>query len=250
VLHQEWPTITGIAHAKRPRRLPAVFTPEEVTTVLAHLKGTSHLMASLLYGSGLRLMECLRLRVKDLDFAYHQITVRDGQGAKDRVTMLPQTLVVPLQRHLIKVQLLHVEDLAEGAGEVYLPCALARKYPTAARDRGWQYVFPAVKRACDPHSGVERRHHVAESVLQKAVKEAIHCAGIQKQGSCHTLRYSFATHLLEGGYDIRMVQELLGYKDVQRTMVTRMCCNVVAKVCAVRSMLGDTREMLMYHWKE
>jgi integron integrase len=219
VLHQEWPTITGIAHAKRPRRLPAVFTQEEVTTVLAHLKGTSHLMASLLYGSGLRLMECLRLRVKDLDFAYHQITVRDGKGAQDRVTMLPQTLIESLQRHLIKVQLLHTEDLAEGAGEVSLPYALARKYPTAGRDWVWQYVFPAVKRSRDPRSGVERRHHVAETVLQKAVKEAIRRAGIQKQGSCHTLRHSFATHLLEGGYDIRTVQELLGHKDVKTTMV-------------------------------
>jgi integron integrase len=176
-------------------------------------------MASLLYGAGLRLMECLRLRVKDLDFAYHQLTVRDGKGAQDRVTMLPRSVEEPLQRHLTKVKLLHEEDLTEGYGEVYLPYAFARKDPTAGISWAWQYVFPASKRSRDPRSGRERRHHVSESVLQKAVKDAIRRAGITKRGSCHTLRHSFATHLLEDGYDIRTVQELLGHKDVSTTMI-------------------------------
>ena len=219
VLHQPWPEIGPIAHAKRPRRMPTVLTQEEVTAVLAQLHGTSSLMTSLLYGAGLRLMECLRLRVKDLDFAYAHIVVRDGKGAQDRVTLLPQALVAPLQRHLIKVQALHEEDVAEGYGNVYLPYALARKYPHAGTAWEWQYVFPAVKRSGDPRSGVERRHHVSATVLQKVVKEAIQRASIAKHGSCHTLRHCFATHLLEQGYDIRTVQELLGHKDVKTTMM-------------------------------
>jgi site-specific recombinase XerD len=162
-------------------------------------------MASLLYGAGLRLMECVRLRVKDVDFAYQQITVRDGKGAQDRVTMLPQALVAPLQRHLTKVKLLHEDDLTAGYGEIYLPYALARKDPSAGRSWTWQYVFPATKRSTDPRSDKERRHHVTETVLQKAVKQAIRQARITKQGSYHTLRHSFATHLLENGYDIRTV---------------------------------------------
>jgi integron integrase len=164
-------------------------------------------------------MECLRLRVKDLDFFYHQLTVRDGKGAQDRVTMLPRAIEEPLQRHLAKAKLLHEEDLAEGFGEVYLPYAFARKDPTAGISWAWQYVFPATKRSRDPRSGIEWRHHVSESVLQKAVKDAIRQAGITKRGSCHTLRHSFATHLLEDGYDIRTVQELLGHKDVSTTMI-------------------------------
>jgi integron integrase len=219
VLHQAWPEIGPIAHAKRPRRLPTVFTHEEVTAVLAQLHGTSFLMASLLYGAGLCLMEGLRLRVKDLDFADQQIVVRDGQGAQDRLTLLPQTLVAPLQRHLIKVQAQHEEDVAEGYGDVYLPYALARTYPNAGQAWVWQYVFPAAKRTRAPHPGVERRHHVSATVLQKGVKEAIQRAGIAKHGTCQTLRHSFATHLLEHGYDIRTVQELLGHKDVKTTMV-------------------------------
>ena len=219
VLHQPWPELQPIAHAKRPRRLPTVFTQEEVTAVLAQLHGTSWLMASLLYGAGLCLMECLRLRVKDLDFADQQIVVRNGQGAQDRLTLLPQALVAPLQRHLIKVQALHEEDVAEGYGDVYMPYALARTYSNAGTAWVWQYVFPAAKRARDPRSGAEQRHHVSATVLQKVVKEAIQRAGIAKPGSCHTLRHSFATHLLEHGYDIRTVQELLGHKHVKTTMV-------------------------------
>ena len=219
ILHQPWSELGPIAHAKRPRRLPTVFTQEEVTAVLAQLHGTSWLMASLMYGAGLCLMECLQLRVKDLDFASQQIVVRDVQGAQDRLTLLPQTLVAPLQRHLIKVQAQHDEDLAEGYGNASLPYAIARTYPNAGQAWVWQYVFPAAKRACDPRSGVERRHHVSATVLQKVVKAAIQRAGIAKHGSCQTLRHSFATHLLEHGYDIRTVQELLGHKDVKTTMV-------------------------------
>jgi integron integrase len=190
VLRQEFPELGEIERAKRPRRLPTVLTREEITAMLAQLRGTHHLMASLLYGSGLRLMECLRLWVKDLDVAYRQLTVRDGKGAQDRVTMLPQSLEKPLQRHLAKVQLLHEEDLAEGFGEVYLPYALDRKYPNAGRSWTWQYVFPAAKRSVDPRSGKERRHHVSDTVLQKAVKSALQQAGIHKRGTCHTLRHA------------------------------------------------------------
>jgi integron integrase len=219
VLRQPWPEPAPIAHAKRPRRLPTVLTHEEVTAVLAQLHGTSWLMASLLYGAGLCLMECLRLRVKDLDFAEQQIVVRNEQGAQDRLTLLPQALVAPLQRHLIKVQALHEEDLAEGYGDVYLPYALARAYPNAGTAWMWQYVFPATKRVREPHVGVERRHHVSAPVLQKVVKVAVQRAGIAKHGTCQTLRHSFAAHLLEHGYDIRTVQELLGHKNVKTTMV-------------------------------
>jgi integron integrase len=219
VLRQPFPDLGAIERAKRPRRVPTVFTQEEVQQLLPHLTGVSHLMASLLYGAGLRLQECVRLRVQDVDFAYRQITVRDGKGAQDRVTMLPQSLVAPLQRHLSKVKLVHEEDLLAGYGEVYLPYAFARKDPSAGTSWGWQYVFPAAQRSVDPRSGIIRRHHVSETVLQKAVRGALRRSGIQKRGSCHTLRHSFATHLLEHGYDIRTVQELLGHKDVSTTMV-------------------------------
>ncbi len=219
VLRQPFPELGEIERAKRPGRIPVVFTREEVSRLLTHLTGTTHLMASLLYGAGLRLMECIRLRVKDLDFAYHQITVREGKGAQDRITMLPQSLEQALQRHLAKVRLVHEADVLEGYGDVYLPYAFANKDPSAAQSWEWQYVFPASKRSLDPRSGVERRHHLSETVLQKAVKDALRRAGIPKRGSCHTLRHSFATHLLEDGYDIRTVQELLGHKDVSTTMV-------------------------------
>lgn len=176
-------------------------------------------MASLLYGAGLRLMECLGLRVKDIDFSYNQITVRDGKGGKDRLTMLPGSLKDPLKKHLEKVRILHEQDLKEGFGKVYLPFALAKKYPNAEREFAWQYLFPASNRSIDPRSGTERRHHIYETVLQKAVKAAVRAAGINKPASCHTFRHSFATHLLEDGYDIRTVQELLGHKDVSTTMI-------------------------------
>jgi integron integrase len=219
VLQQSFPQLEAIERAKRPHRLPTVFTRPEVHAILTRLTGVPHLMASLLYGAGLRLMECVRLRVKDVDFAYQQITVRDGKGAQDRGTMLPRSLTEPLQRHLARVQFLHEEDRCAGYGEVYLPYAFDRKDPHAGTAWVWQYVFPASKRSIDPRSGVERRHHVSEAVLQRAVKEALQRAGIPKRGSCHTLRHSFATHLLEDGYDIRTVQELLGHKDVSTTMV-------------------------------
>ena len=173
-------------------------------------------MASLLYGSGLRLMECVRLRVKDTDLSYHQITVREGKGMKDRVTMLPHSVHADLQRHLHTVKQLHDQDFQEGVGQVYLPYALEKKYPNAHREWAWQYVFPAAKRSRDPRSGAVRRHHVHKLVLQRGVKQATRRASIPKAVSCHTLRHSFATHLLESGYDIRTVQELLGHKDVRR----------------------------------
>ena len=217
VLQQEIGFIEDVERAKTPQRVPVVFTRQEARAILGQLSGTIRLMAELLYGSGLRLMEALRLRVKDVDFGYGQITVRDGKGAKDRVTVLPQTIREPLQRHLARVKLLHQDDLAEGFGGVYMPFALDRKYPNAGKEWIWQYVFPAAKRSIDPRTGVERRHHVGEVVLQRAVKDAIRKAGVRKAASCHTFRHSFATHLLESGSDIRTVQELLGHKDVSTT---------------------------------
>jgi integron integrase len=219
VLKKDLPRISDIERSNRPKRLPVVFTPEEVKAFIERLSGIYSIMANLLYGSGLRLMECVRLRVKDLDFQYNQITVRDGKGEKDRITVLPQALNGPLRRHLAKVKLLHEDDLLEGFGEVYLPYALDRKYPNAAKEWGWQYVFPASSRSLDPRSGKQRRHHISEDMLQRAVKRAIRQAGITKAGSCHSLRHSFATHLLEDGYDIRTVQELLGHSDVRTTMI-------------------------------
>jgi integron integrase len=219
VLHKDIGPVDRIERAKKPKRLPEVFTPEEARSVIAQLHGTNRLMASLLYGSGLRLMECLRLRVKDFDFERHQITVREGKGDKDGITMLPLSLHERLKEHLVKIKLLHEEELRDGFGTVPLPYALSRKYLNAEREWKWQYIFPASKRSIDPRSGAERRHHLNPSVLQKAVRRAIRDAGISKHAGCHTFRHSFATHLLESGYDIRTVQELLGHQDVRTTMI-------------------------------
>ena len=219
VLPQDLDSPIDALRARKPKRLPAVLTKEEVHRVLGHLSGDHLLMAKLLYGSGLRLMECARLRVKDVDFAYHTIVVRDGKGMEDRVTMLPDGVIPPLQEHLQRVKQLHEQDLAKGYGSVYLPYALERKYPNANREWIWQYVFPANRLSVDPRSGIVRRHHVDESGLQKAVREAARLARIEKRVTCHTFRHSFATHLLEAGYDIRTVQELLGHKDVKTTMI-------------------------------
>ena len=219
VLDRELSELGEIPSAKRPSRLPTVFTREEARAVLGKLKGRNRLLASLLYGSGLRLMELLRLRVKDVNFDSHQLFVRDGKGAKDRATMLPTSLTEPLGRHLERVKQQHDADLANGFGSVGLPKALARKYPNAPKEWAWQYAFPSRQLSTDPRSGKRRRHHLSPSSLQKAVKEAVRQAEIHKPASCHTFRHSFATHLLEGGYDIRTVQELLGHKDVRTTML-------------------------------
>jgi len=219
VLERKLEFIAGVERVSRPARLPVVLTKDEVNAVLRRMSGPHRLMAELLYGSGLRLMECVRLRVKDVDFGYSQIVVRDGKGLKDRITMLPRKLREPLQVHLQQVRQLHQQDLQREGGRAYLPLALGRKYPNAERAWGWQYVFPAAKLSVDPRSHKVRRHHVLEKNLQNAIKVAVREAGITKPARCHTLRHSFATHLVENGYDIRTVQEFLGHKDVSTTMI-------------------------------
>jgi integron integrase len=219
VLKIELDASINSVRAVKPKRLPTVLTRDEVRRVIARLSGLHQLIAQLLYGSGLRLLECLRLRVKDLDFSYRTITVRNGKGHQDRITILPDSLVAPLHEHLKYVKRLHEEDLAKGYGAVYLPDALAEKYPNAGREWSWQYVFPADRLSVDPRSGAIRRHHMDESTIQRAIHAAAKAAGIPKPVSPHTFRHSFATHLLESGYDIRTVQELLGHKDVKTTMI-------------------------------
>lgn len=219
VLKQKLERIEEVERARTRRRMPVVFTKTEVNTILNNLAGIPYLAAALMYGSGLRLMECLRLRVKDLDFSYNQIMVRSGKGDNDRVTPMPAKLKEPLRKQLLRVKLLHQQDLQEGFGAVELPHALARKLPGAQRDWAWQYLFPADKRSRDPRSGIERRCHLHESALQKAVIAAMRKTTTAKRGTCHSLRHSFATHLLEDGQDIRTIQELLGHKDVRTTMI-------------------------------
>lgn len=219
VLGREVGDLGEVIRARKPKRLPVVMPRAEVKAVLTNLTGDKWLMASLMYGAGLRLMECLRLRVQDVDFSRNEILVRDGKGAKDRITMLPASLMAPLQEHLRTVKAIHERDLTDGWGRVLLPDALDRKYPNAAKEWRRQWVFPQENRWKNPKTGEEGRHHVHESIIQKAVGGATRKAGLAKRATCHTFRHSFATQLLESGYDIRTVQELLGHKDVKTTMI-------------------------------
>ena len=219
VLRVDLAWLQGLVRARRPARLPTVLTPDEVRRLLAALDGTVWLVASLLYGAGLRLLECVELRVKDLDLAMREVRVRDGKGRRDRVTVIPSRLIEPLAVRVAETRRLHETDLQSGAGWVALPDALSRKFPNAGRELAWQWLFPATRTYLDPASGQRRRHHLHESVVQRAVQAAAGRAGLTRRASCHTLRHSFATHLLAAGYDIRTIQELLGHRDVSTTMI-------------------------------
>jgi integron integrase len=219
VLGTELPWLDHVERAKTPQRLPVVLTQDEVAAVLKRLDGVHRLVGRLLYGTGMRIMEGMRLRVKDVEFTRREILVRDGKGQKDRVAMLPDRIAEPLQQQMAEARTLHNRDLAAGRGEAYLPDALSRKYPNAAREWGWQYVFPAAALSRDPRSGVVRRHHLSDQSFQRAMRQAVRDAGLVKPATPHTLRHSFATHLLDAGYDIRTVQELLGHADVSTTMI-------------------------------
>jgi len=242
VLHIKLGSLGNVERAQRSNRLPVVFSVNEVQKILAQLDGTTKLIASLLYGSGLRLMEALRLRINDLDFDQNIITVRRGKGDKDRVTPLPKSLIESLKLQIQKVSLQHSQDLLDGFGDVMMPDALSVKYPASSKTVNWQFLFPAARRSTDPRSGKIFRHHLHDTSIQSKVNNAIRAAGITKKGSCHSFRHSFATHLLEKGHDIRTVQELLGHKDVRTTQIYTHVLNKGG--ISVQSPLDSPREIL------